>query len=108
MDVLVPPPSVPSTERALLLLSHAMERASDAVPPADDQPGVGAVAGPVDGLPSDVHVVPLRRDDPGARNWVLATVRGECATALGEARDQFLLLVRPTERAAAAPVTRAS
>lgn len=111
VDVLVPPPSVPSTKRALLVLSHAMERAFDTAPPTGDRPGlvlgffqlrehfdverdrygslaaaghtvVVAFAGPVDGLPEDVHAVQLAADDPRARDWVLVAVRDAYATSL--------------------------
>lgn len=103
--------TAPATKRALLVLSHAMERAFGVV--EGDRPARGLViglfqrreyfdveasryaalaerghvvvvafAGPVDGVPSGVHAVPLCADDPRAGVWGLDLVRGACASTL--------------------------
>lgn len=99
----------PMTKRTLLLMSHAMEQAFDAVD--DDVPGlvVGlfqrreyfdveanryaelaraghtvlvAFTGSVDGLPPGVHGTQLAADDPRSEEWVLILLRGDYATSL--------------------------
>lgn len=104
--------AAPTTKRALLVLSHAMERAFDSVVQADDgTPGlvlglfqrreyfdvevvryaalaadgntvIVAFTGSIDGMPPDVHAVTLADQDPRADDWVLGMVRGAYATSL--------------------------
>jgi diguanylate cyclase (GGDEF)-like protein len=104
-------PMTRTTKRALLVLSHAMERAFDTAP--EEAGGTGLVlalfqlrshfdlereryaalaaaghvvvvafAGPTDGMPAGVHCVGLSDEDERAQDWVLITVRDWCATAL--------------------------
>jgi diguanylate cyclase (GGDEF)-like protein len=102
---------VRTSKRALMVLSHAVERAFDAVPDEDGPPGlvlayfqlrshfdverrryaalaaaghvvVVVFAGPTDGMPEGVHCVGVPDEDERARDWVLVTVREWCATAL--------------------------
>lgn len=106
-----PSDAVSATKRALLVLSHAMERAFDTAPPTGDRAGlvlawfqlrehfdveaeryaslaaaghtvVVAFAGSTDDLPSGVHAVQLPADDVRAQDWILVTVRDAYATAL--------------------------
>ncbi|MCW2606686.1 MAG: Response regulator PleD [Frankiales bacterium] len=105
------PAPVSATKRALLVLSHAMERAFDTAPPTGDRPGlvlglfqlrehfdveaaryaslaaaghtvVVAFGGGVDDLPAGVHAVALPEGDPRRLDWVLVAVRGAYVTAL--------------------------
>lgn len=118
MDILSPPVAAPTTKRALLVLSHAMERAFDTMAHADDgTPGLvlglfqrrqyfdieaaryAALAagghtvivgftGSPEGLPPGVHAVTFAEGDPRAVDWALVMVRGTYATSL-LAHDTF-------------------
>ena len=106
-----PAPLAATPKRALVVLSHAMERAFDQPAGVDEPPGlvlglfqrreffdreaeryaalaaaghtvIVAFQGSVDGLPAEVHAVELDEGDPRAARWVLALVRGAYATAL--------------------------
>ncbi|MCW2616295.1 MAG: hypothetical protein JWN08_3289, partial [Frankiales bacterium] len=108
--------SAPSTKRALLVLSYAMERAFGTDPTHGSDPGlvlamclhrehfdaeqeryaalaavghtvVVAFSGASGDLPPGVHAVVFERDDPRVRDWVLALVLGPYASAL-VAHDQ--------------------
>lgn len=103
-------PTVPSTKRKLLVLSHAMERALDTARPAGTTTGrvlglfqrreyydverlryaelaaaghtvIVAFAGSTRDLPGGVHAVGFAEDDPRALDWVLVTVREAYATS---------------------------
>lgn len=110
--------SVEIPKRALLVVSHAMERAFDAGPATADGGGglviglfqrreyfdveaarygalaaaghtvVVGFAGSTAGLPDGVHVVPFAESDPRVHDWVLVLVRGPFAAAL-VARDRL-------------------
>lgn len=100
-----------STKRALLVLSHAMERAFDSDLTGGDGPGlvigmfqhrehfdverhryaalaaaghtvVVGFSGSTADLPRGVHAVPFERDDRRTSDWVLVLVRGAYASAL--------------------------
>jgi len=106
-----PAPLAATPKRALVVLSHAMERAFEQPSGVDEPPGlvlglfqrreffdreaeryaalaaaghtvIVAFQGSVDGLPAEVHAVTLDEGDPRATRWVLALVRGAYATAL--------------------------
>ena len=122
MDILTTRVPTPTTKRALLVLSHAMERAFDTVNDADDgAPGlvlglfqrreyfdvealryaalvnaghtvIVGFAGSTEGLPLGVHAVTFTSQDPRAVDWALAIVRGTFATSL-LAHDTFDLSI---------------
>jgi diguanylate cyclase (GGDEF)-like protein len=106
-----------TTKRALLVLSHAMERAFDTVAVDDEPPGlviglfqrreyfdveasryadltatgntvIVGFTGSTEGLPPGVHAVSFAEQDPRADDWSLAMVRGSYATSL-LAHDTF-------------------
>ncbi len=119
--------TTPATKRGLLVLSHAMERAFDALdgsgttaPPglviglfqrreyfdveADRYAALAAAghtvvvgfAGPSDGIPPGIAVVPLHDDDALASTWVLILVRGAYATSLVATDTHRLSFHEPT------------
>ena len=107
----VRPAATSATKRALLVLTHAIERAFDTAPPTGDRPGlvlamfqrrehfeveaaryaalasaghtvVVAFAGPTGDLAAGLHAVRLSEGDPRALDWVLVAVRDTYVTAL--------------------------